>query len=447
MVPIALVCLLPQLLLDAERSTSATPEAARTAGALVAPSVVRTECGAFVASPREPGIWKRLDDARSKDDQREGNGEGGIAGSDCGPIVTGLEDPGPVWRDGNRLYVGNNANNTAKKVTVVDVTTPGGEFVVETIATPVNPVDVAVALGRLYVIDQNRNKLYSRPLAGGAWSFIPVPAGTITEWDYGHIIEPFGDRMYVIHQWENTISVVNLGTESVESTITNLDHLPDRIVFVNENGQDRMVVLGVGLDAPSCFASGPNFSVFTLPDHTKLYRKDIAGTCSYEVLARDGSVWIAAENRMRQYALTNGAVITQLSVPGIGTNALHRGSDIIAQRSGGEITRVETDLSAFAPLCDLVTGQQVWFPPIEQMAAMLESDGRIFVTNRNNNTLDRVTLAAPCPADLDGDGTVGASDLAVLLGAWNGAGTGDLDGNGTVDAADLAALLGAWGDC
>lgn len=27
-------------------------------------------------------------------------------------------------------------------------------------------------------------------------------------------------------------------------------------------------------------------------------------------------------------------------------------------------------------------------------------------------------VIAPCPADLDGDGDVGAFDLAVLLGAW-----------------------------
>ena len=62
----------------------------------------------------------------------------------------------------------------------------------------------------------------------------------------------------------------------------------------------------------------------------------------------------------------------------------------------------------------------------------------------------RITTAAdPCPADLDGDGTVGASDLAMLLGSW-GACAGcpaDLDGDGTVGAADLAQLLGSWGSC
>jgi hypothetical protein len=51
-----------------------------------------------------------------------------------------------------------------------------------------------------------------------------------------------------------------------------------------------------------------------------------------------------------------------------------------------------------------------------------------------------------CPADFDGDGTVGASDLATLLGAW-GTPACDLDGDGTTGASDLAALLASWGPC
>ena len=51
-----------------------------------------------------------------------------------------------------------------------------------------------------------------------------------------------------------------------------------------------------------------------------------------------------------------------------------------------------------------------------------------------------------CLADLDGSGDVGASDLALLLGAWGGTGA-DLSGDGLTGAADLAQLLGAWGAC
>jgi hypothetical protein len=57
---------------------------------------------------------------------------------------------------------------------------------------------------------------------------------------------------------------------------------------------------------------------------------------------------------------------------------------------------------------------------------------------------------APCPADLDGDGSVASSDLTLLLAAWGACGkscAADLDDDGQVAAGDLATLLAAWGDC
>lgn len=57
--------------------------------------------------------------------------------------------------------------------------------------------------------------------------------------------------------------------------------------------------------------------------------------------------------------------------------------------------------------------------------------------------------ACSCPADLNGDGTVNASDLALLLGAWgpNIGHPADLNNDGAVGPADLALLLGSWGSC
>ena len=46
--------------------------------------------------------------------------------------------------------------------------------------------------------------------------------------------------------------------------------------------------------------------------------------------------------------------------------------------------------------------------------------------------------------DLNGDGSVNASDLSSLLNAWGGAGPADLNGDGHVDATDLAILMNAW---
>lgn len=56
-------------------------------------------------------------------------------------------------------------------------------------------------------------------------------------------------------------------------------------------------------------------------------------------------------------------------------------------------------------------------------------------------------VAAPCPADLNGDGEVNGADLGILLAAWGGGGAADINGSGTVDGADLGILLAAWGSC
>ncbi len=55
----------------------------------------------------------------------------------------------------------------------------------------------------------------------------------------------------------------------------------------------------------------------------------------------------------------------------------------------------------------------------------------------------------PCPADLNGDGSVGILDLLALLAAWgtDPGGPPDLDSDGTVGILDLLALLANWGPC
>lgn len=56
----------------------------------------------------------------------------------------------------------------------------------------------------------------------------------------------------------------------------------------------------------------------------------------------------------------------------------------------------------------------------------------------------RMTVPSEVLGDLDGDGLVSQTDLAILLGAWGGSGPGDLNGDGVVGSPDLAILLGAW---
>jgi choice-of-anchor B domain-containing protein len=57
-----------------------------------------------------------------------------------------------------------------------------------------------------------------------------------------------------------------------------------------------------------------------------------------------------------------------------------------------------------------------------------------------------VDCSASIPGDLNGDGVVGADDLAQLLGSWGATGgPADINGSGLVDATDLAILIGNWG--
>jgi FG-GAP repeat len=67
----------------------------------------------------------------------------------------------------------------------------------------------------------------------------------------------------------------------------------------------------------------------------------------------------------------------------------------------------------------------------------------------NNSGSAYVIDSLACEGDLDVDGDVDATDLAVLLGAWGACQccVEDLNNDGTVDASDNSILLGAWGDC
>ncbi len=59
------------------------------------------------------------------------------------------------------------------------------------------------------------------------------------------------------------------------------------------------------------------------------------------------------------------------------------------------------------------------------------------------------SFVCPCPADIDGDGTVGIGDFLGLLAAWgpNPGHPADINGDGTVGINDFLDLLAAWGPC
>lgn len=87
-------------------------------------------------------------------------------------------------------------------------------------------------------------------------------------------------------------------------------------------------------------------------------------------------------------------------------------------------------LSATCGLTDPTSLDDINFPGFDMGVAMtfVESD-------------------EPCTGDLDGDGTVGFSDLQLILSAWNDSDGGDANGDGETNFSDLQVILSAWGGC
>ena len=54
-----------------------------------------------------------------------------------------------------------------------------------------------------------------------------------------------------------------------------------------------------------------------------------------------------------------------------------------------------------------------------------------------------------CPADIDGDGTVGVVDLLTVIDAWGACVSceADINGDNIVNVSDLLGIVDAWGDC
>jgi CxxC motif-containing protein (DUF1111 family) len=62
----------------------------------------------------------------------------------------------------------------------------------------------------------------------------------------------------------------------------------------------------------------------------------------------------------------------------------------------------------------------------------------------------QIDACDPCPADIDGSGTVGADDLLAVLSAWGACASGcdeDINGDLFVGVDDLLAVVAGWGAC
>ena len=97
------------------------------------------------------------------------------------------------------------------------------------------------------------------------------------------------------------------------------------------------------------------------------------------------------------------------------------------------------------------SGNSLWrgVIPAQDPCTMVEYFVRARDVSGNESTspVKSFVTAGSCgvTGDLNGDGVVNASDLAILLNAWGGGGPADLNGDGTVNAQDMAVLLNSFG--
>lgn len=116
------------------------------------------------------------------------------------------------------------------------------------------------------------------------------------------------------------------------------------------------------------------------------------------------------------------------------------------------ITETESGFSAPIPIEDDPATSKVG------TSIAVDSAGMLAVTYQFGYVADGIVQAdihlaiariGTCPGDLDGDSTIGLSDLAILLAHFGETGAapedGDLDGDGDVDLGDLATLLAVYG--
>lgn len=97
------------------------------------------------------------------------------------------------------------------------------------------------------------------------------------------------------------------------------------------------------------------------------------------------------------------------------------------------------------------SGNNLWRGVIPAQAACADVSYFVRALDVSNNVGTSAALAfkvpGSCgvPGDLDGDGSVSATDLAILLNAWGQGGPADLNGDGTVNAQDMSILLNNFG--
>jgi len=167
----------------------------------------------------------------------------------------------------------------------------------------------------------------------------------------------------------------------------------------------------------------------------------------------DGGVtMLSRDGRLQIRDQVTGALRAQSDAPVLSPSGFT--SSMVAVDSLGRIFHNNSngaggstaEIRSFDPSLDL--RWSIAMTGVSQGGPSLASDGSLLLAGTGE--VRRYWAAPPCiPQDLDCNGSVGPTDIAILLSAWGACGKGtcvaDIDRDGLVGPADLAALLAAWG--
>lgn len=340
-----------------------------------------------------------------------------------------------------------------EQVTVIEVNSDATMAVVETAVTPNSPLDLRWVTDTLLVVAHTDLGATNEVVA---FSFDPESA-VLTEVDRGatgsftSALDVHPNRRFVYAGDSNSFFIrvfevspagelTAIQTYSTGTTYPlNLEVSPDgsRLYAGGGISGDDHRILGCFIDANGMlseipgspfFSSGvaPNKSTFS-PDGSLLFvAHGTDGTCR--------SFAIDAENG----ALTETGFLFDFGIQGSIGDVQTLGEFLLGTDSFSAIDN-RTGLFTFNIL---PTGEFTETGPIVGTEATAPTQIAVWDPPQPN-----------CPADLDGDGSIGLTDLAILLtnfGLPGGATPqqGDTDRDGDVDLVDLATLLTVFGsDC
>lgn len=193
----------------------------------------------------------------------------------------------------------------------------------------------------------------------------------------------------------------------------------------------------VGPGSVSILGMPPTFEPDTVYDLVIRIADSTKAGAGFEVSAEDGA---------------GGHVGTLIRSDSTNTRFAGGNSRYLCHNSTG----VNNAVANWAGMGNAAEYQVQWRSPAAPAGPVIFYAAGNAINNDFSNSGDNIYLtsfqsdpAAPCPVDLDGDGSISLGDLAIILANFGRMDAnpedGDLDGDGDVDLTDLANLLALFG--